>query len=269
MSDSLPPTPIANPEGERTAGSWRWLPAVAWVIYVGYLLLSPWPPGESLLRVQPDTLREAVDLSLNFWFVLPLAFPDAAPTLNPVLEGLFNGVVAWGLLFWGFLIDGRHQRWPMLPFLVGTAFLTNVFYLPWLALRSPTTDPISPPLSPLERGVESRGWPTLLLVVAIAAGAWAVWGRPGFDHGVNRWADFRDLLGRDRLAYSFMVDAIVFWLFQGWLVTDDMTRRQWHHRPTCWIACLLPFLGLIIYFWRRPSFTQPAATPMHDDVSAP
>lgn len=258
MPDPTPPVPATNPEGARTAGSWRWLPAVAWVVYVGYLLLSPWPPGESLLRVQPDTLREAVDLSLNFWLVLPLLWPDTAPSLNPVLEGVFNFVVAWGLLFWGFLIDGRHQRWPMLPFLLGTTFLTNVFYLPWLALRSPTTAPIDSPLSPLERGAESRVWPTLLLAVAITAGAWAVGGRPGFDAGVNRWADFRDLLGRDRLAYSFMVDVIVFWLFQGWLVADDMARRQWHHRPTGWIARLLPFLGLIIYFWRRPRLLDQA-----------
>lgn len=77
---------------------------IAWLVYVGYLLLSDLPPGNSLLHTQPETLQTAIDLSLNFWFVLPTVFPDAAPVLNPTLEGLFNIVVAWGLLFWGFLI---------------------------------------------------------------------------------------------------------------------------------------------------------------------
>ena len=142
----------ANPSN-LTAEPKPWLPrtlaAVAWVIYIGYLLLSDFPPGASLLHTEPATLQTALALSLNFWFVLPLLFPASAPELNPLLEALFNLVVAWGLLFWGFLLDGRGQRWPMLPFLIGTAFLTNVFYLPWLALRSPQTNPPNSPLTRL------------------------------------------------------------------------------------------------------------------------
>ena len=64
------------------------------------------------------------------------SYPDAeSSAVHPALEALFNIVVAWGSLFVGFLSDGRRQRVPMLPFMVGTAFLTNVFYLPYLGLR--------------------------------------------------------------------------------------------------------------------------------------
>ena len=46
---------------------------------------------------------EAINLSINFWFVTPLVFPSMAPVIHPALEGLFNIVVAWGALFVGFL----------------------------------------------------------------------------------------------------------------------------------------------------------------------
>lgn len=249
----------AASESTRTGWQWRSFAAIAWVIYVGYLLLSDLPPGPSLLHTQPETLQEALDLSLNFWFILPLVFPASAPVLNPALEGLFNLVVAWGLLFWGFVGDGRGQRWPMVPFLIGTAFLTNVFYLPWLALRSPNPDPPTPPLTRWEQAAERRALPLMILVVAIASGLWAVWGRPEFGDFSTRMANLRDLLGRDRLTYSFAIDLLMFWLFQGWLVADDMARRQWHQPVALWLARLVPFFGLLGYLLWRPRLSNTTA----------
>ncbi|MDX5473043.1 MAG: hypothetical protein LPJ97_12220, partial [Marinobacter sp.] len=162
-----------------------------WLVYIGYLLLSDFPPGDSLLHLSTDTLREAIALSLNFWFVMPLLFPDVAPVLNPVLEGIFNIVIAWALLFWGFLLDGRRQRWPMTPFLLGTALLTNVFYLPWLALRRQNAEPIEPPLSRLESFTESKTLPIGLAAVCLASVLWAVFGRP---YVASRWTDFQGIL---------------------------------------------------------------------------
>lgn len=228
------------------------LVGMAWLVYVGYLLLSDLPPGDSLLHTQPETLQTAIDLSLNFWFVLPVSFPDAAPVLNPALEGLFNIVVAWGLLFWGFLIDGRSQKFPILPFLVGTALLTNVFYLPWLALRQPNPHPPQGALSPLERLAESRGLPVTLTLVVLASVGWAAAARPEFGDLATRWNSLITLVQTDRLAYSFWIDLLVFWLFQAWLVPDDMARRQWHSRVVLWMARLVPFFGLVVYFLSRP-----------------
>ena len=228
---------------------WVW---GAWVVYVGYLLLSDLPPGPSLLHNSPDTLQEAWELSLNFWLVLPILFPTQAPTLHPALEGLFNLVVTWGLLFWGFAIDGRQQRVPILPFLIGTAFLTNVFYLPWLGLRQSRRDRPALPLNRLETITESRAYPIALLIVMLAAIAWALWGRTGFGGIGDRWSDLVQIVQSDRLAYSFWIDLLVFWLFQGWLVPDDMARRQWHDPIALWCARLIPGLGLVIYFLRRP-----------------
>jgi hypothetical protein len=47
------------------------------------------------------------NLSVNFWLVLPILTPESAPIVHPVLEGVFNFLLAWAALFSGFLIDGR------------------------------------------------------------------------------------------------------------------------------------------------------------------
>ena len=242
--DTAPSQSLLSP-----AKVFLWL---AWGVYVGYLLLSDFPPGPSLLHTEPATVREAMDLSLNFWFVMPLVLPQLAPDLSPTLEGLFNLTVGWGLLFWGFAIDGRGQRFPIVPFLIGTAFLTNVFYLPWLALRRENSEVPSGELSPLERFAESRVLPWVLVVVAIASVGWAAFGRPEFGDFAVRLADFRSSLGSDRLAYSFAIDLGTFWLFQGWLVPDDMARRGWSNPTIAWIARIVPFFGLAIYLIARP-----------------
>lgn len=162
--------------------------------------------------------------------------------------------MGWGLLFWGFATDGRGRRLPILPFLLGTAFLTNVLYLPWLALRRPNPDPLTLPLSCLERITESRAWPLVLGAIALGSVIWAVAARPDFGDGPTRWASLVEILQGDRLAYSFLINLLVFWLFQGWLVSDDMARRQWVNPTISWIARLVPLVGLVIYMVRRPSF---------------
>lgn len=251
------PAQTTEPSSEgRNSIAAKGLIGVAWLVYVGYLLLSDLPPGDSLLHTQPETLQTAIDLSLNFWFVLPAFLPDTAPVLNPALEGLFNIVVAWGLLFWGFLIDGRQQKLPILPFLIGTALLTNVFYLPWLALRQPNPQPPKTALSPLERLTESRGLPITLAAVVLASVAWAAVARPEFGDLSTRWNSLIALIQTDRLAYSFWVDLWVFWLFQAWLIPDDMARRQWQSQSSLWIARLVPFWGLVVYLRRRPALSK-------------
>ncbi|PSN18284.1 hypothetical protein C7271_13345 [filamentous cyanobacterium CCP5] len=250
--DSIDPTPAKQPT--PPSGS-RWSPVLVgvWLAYGGYLFFSDWPPGPSLLQSPTAFLQEALDLSVNFWLVLPTVLPQQAPVINPVLEGLFNLVIAWALLFWGFWLDGRGQRWPIGIFLVGTAFLTNVFYLPWLALRHPHSIPPGRPLGIPERLGESRLLPLVLLGIVILSGFWAVAARPEFGAWGQRWEAFTDLLSRDRLAYSFICDGLLFWVFQGWLVPDDMARRQWHRPTALWTARLVPLVGLAVYLLWRPS----------------
>ncbi|KAF3890335.1 MULTISPECIES: hypothetical protein [Nostocales] len=247
------PTETSNFFQKHTIVSSRIFLWSAWIIYIGYLLLSDLPPGLSVLHIQPKTFQEALDLSLNFWFVMPLLSPSTAPVINPALEGLFNIVITWGLLFWGFLVDGRNQRFPMLPFLIGTALLTNVFYLPWLAIRQPNTQPPKDSLNTLEKIAESRAFPLVLTGVVVASLAWAMLARPEFGNLTARWTSLIKILSTDRLAYSFLIDFVVFWIFQSWLVPDDMARRHWQDPTILWIVRFVPFVGLVVFLLRRPS----------------
>lgn len=231
-----------------------------WLVYVVYLLFSDLPPGPSLLHINAELLQEVWDLSLNFWFITPLVLPDSAPLLHPALEGLFNMVVAWALLLWGFLVDGRGQKWPMLPFLVGIAFLTNVFYLPWLGIRRSNPEWGDFPLSPLEQVTESRGWSLFLTGIVFLSVSWALFARPEFGNMGQRWQDLMQIISSDRLAYSFAIDLLFFSLFQSWLVGDDMKRRQWHNPTILWVTRLIPFFGLVAYFLLRPPLPIPDTT---------
>jgi hypothetical protein len=260
----------------------------AWALYMFHIFLSDAPcgPGATgdLCGIGLPATVEALQLSFNFWFVAPLAFPSIAPVLHPALEGLFNAVVAWGGLFFGLLSDGRRQRVPMLPFLVGTAFLTNVFYLPYLGLRGDAADLASaaapaaapPPPSALS-AAESRWWPALMTAVLAASVLWACYGRaagiPGaadapdaaaaaaaaWGDPAARWAALSAMATRtDRLAHSFLVDCLTFWAFQGALIPDDLRRRgldpaRGPGAAAVALGWLVPFLGLAGYLaWRPP-----------------
>lgn len=241
------------PKNDTSVNLSRILIWIVWLVYIGYLLLSDLPPGLSLLNITSQTLQEIIDLSLNFWFVLPIISPSVAPINNPALEGLFNIVVTWGILFWGFVIDGRNQRFPIITFLIGTAFLTNLFFLPWLGLRKPNPQVPTNSLTVAEKVGESRIFPSVLALVFVISLFWAGFARPDYGDLNTRWQALLNILFTDRLAYSFLIDMLVFWLFQSWLVKDDMARRQWHNEQILWIVRFIPFWGLIIYFWQRPS----------------
>eukprot|EP00961_Rhodomonas_salina_P105381 1419063-Rhodomonas_salina.2 len=106
----------------------------------------------------------------------------------------------------------------MFPFMIGTAFLTNVFYLPYLGLRSSSPDPSavqSEPAKALEIA-ESKWWPLAMTAVVAASVLWGSFAR-GAEYGdvSARAAALVDMATHtDRLAHSFMVDSSVFWLFQ-------------------------------------------------------
>ena len=137
----------------------------------------------------------------------------------------------------GFLSDGRGQKYAMLPFMVGTAFLTNVFYLPYLGLRRPLEDASMA----LDQGegvtvssqeltvAESKILPLAMLGVFAASVAWACFGRDGAEYGdvATRMSALVDMtMHTDRLAHSFFVDSIVFWGFQGYA-----SRELWLDNP--------------------------------------
>ena len=123
-STSSPPKPIA---------------AGALAFYFSFFFLSDVPPGPNVLNTPPDEfLSTVVDLSLNFFFVLPLTSPDA-PVNDPMYESIFNTAIAFSLLFVGFAADGRKEAKDdsllsnkFFPYLAAMPFATNLAYLAYL-----------------------------------------------------------------------------------------------------------------------------------------
>ena len=251
---SAPLLALSGPPPIRAATTWA-----AWAAYMGIVLFSEGgiAPGNSALHTEPETIAEALNLSLNFWFVLPTLIPSIAPVVDPSLEALFNVLIAWALCFFGFAIDERENEYPggMLPYLTGALFLTNVFFLPMIALRSPKAQP-SGDTTALQRLGESRLAAFAFgIVVPLLAVCWFGFGRadafePGFE---ARWASLTQLVGTDRLAFSFAADLFVFALFQGVLVPSDAERRGVDaNAPGALAARFVPFFGLVAWLLTRP-----------------
>jgi hypothetical protein len=70
----------------------------------------------------------------------------------------------------------------------------------------------------------------------------------------------QDLLSTDRLMFAFVVELGLCWLFQGWLVDDDLERRGVLGDPATQglrlAAKTVPFLGLWWYFLKRPPLME-------------
>ena len=234
----------------------RGLVWIAWLAYCYFLFLSDLTPGLNALQLDPGTWKEVADLSLNFWLVLPILTPESAPLLHPGLEGIFNLVIVWAALFWGFAADGRSPRGSFLPTLGIMQFLTNAAFLPYLATRQSEKHGVVvaiDELSAAEKIGESRGVPLLFGIVGTLCIAWALYGRPEFGDIPTRFNSLvSDHISKDRLSFSFCVDICYYAVFQGWLVGDDLKRRGADEYLGSSVARFVPFYGLIYYLLTRP-----------------
>mmetsp|Transcript_6751 Transcript_6751/g.9860 ORF Transcript_6751/g.9860 Transcript_6751/m.9860 type:complete len:517 (-) Transcript_6751:145-1695(-) len=247
----------------------RGLPLLLWGAYMYIVFFSDGIlPGANALQLEQRTWEEVRDLSLNFFLVSPLLHLPFAPVVHPMLEGIFNLLLSWAAMFAGFLSDEREKKqnqFPMIPAVVGMQFLTSAFYLPYLASRS--TEKLEPgevvyedDLGVIEKTVgEYRGLGLLLGSVGTGSIVWGLFARQAeFGDFSERYTSLIDLLSIDRVGSSFIVDLVIFGLFQGWLVDDDMRRRgvnvdDGEMLLLRGVAKFVPFFGLATYLTLRPS----------------
>ena len=86
----------------------RLLPFTAFVAYIYVVYFSTGIlPGKDFFHSDPKTWIEVQNLSFNFMFIAPSLKLPVAAKLHPMLEGVFNGLLAWAAMFWGFLSDDR------------------------------------------------------------------------------------------------------------------------------------------------------------------
>ena len=236
----------------------RLVPLVTWMVYTYVVFFSDGIlPGSNALALEQRTWEEVRDLSLNFFLVAPLLDLSFSPTVHPMLEGVFNLLLSWAAMFAGFLSDDRKDKpniFPMLPAVIGMQFLTSAFLLPYLALRSrETRDNVDmSDLSRVARVCESRSLGPFLATIGLSSIIWAFTCRPEFGNLQERCSSFLSLLSIDRVGSSFLVDLVLFALFQFWLVDDDSNRRDFQNDTLKDIGKYIPFFGMAIYLASRP-----------------
>ncbi|MFP4220398.1 MAG: nuclear transport factor 2 family protein [Phormidium sp.] len=217
------------------------------VIYLAVLILSPRDlllPGDPLWALQPQTIQELLDQSLNFFFVVPIAnllglTVIPAPSVHPVTQAFFNFAEAWIFMFLPLLLaDPRGYRLPRPLIWLGAMFLTNIFLLPYMGLRC-VTEP--DPHKSRGKGFIARSFGWTGLVVGAIAVVWFVAVGDVGDLG-QRLGFFWEMLRGDRVTIAFALDLILFSLFQGIILGGIMPPGH-PQRGLRWI----PFWGLGIW----------------------
>nr|XP_043607206.1 uncharacterized protein LOC122579158 [Erigeron canadensis] len=230
-------------------------------VYIIWLFLLPYAPGDPVWAISSDTINSLVGLSLNFFFVLPLMNSVGfhlleAPVLHPVSEGLFNFVIGWTLMFAPLLFTDRNRdRYKgSLDVLWGfQMFLTNTFLIPYMAIRlnKPDTEPT--PRKPSKLGVVMVNGAAVVGVVGGAACLisilWAVFGRSDGNFGglVDRWEFLINYLGSERLAYAFIWDICLYIVFQPWLIGENLQNIEKTKVNLVKYLRFIPVVGLAAY----------------------
>ena len=230
----------------------RWLVSILlWLLAITYtylLLLSP-PnlivPGNPVWAIAPETVREILSESLNFFFVLPILNRLGiglmqSPVVHPIAEAFFNFAEAWIFMFLPLLLaDRRGRNLPRVWLWSLAMFLTNVFLIPYMALRA--TQPLQLE-GEYQKGGLARGFGGTALVVSTIAILWGCLALPEFGDLTARLDYFVEQLQTNRVTIAFAIDLVLFYLFQVILLgaIEPVGSKKRSLR-------FLPFWGLAIW----------------------
>ena len=200
-----------------------------WLGFILYAFLLA-PPD------QPDTLDLITKLSTGQW-----------TGINPLVVSLFNLMGIYPLIYSAvLLIDGRGQKIPAWPFVLGSFAVGAFAILPYLALRQ--ANPVfSGEKSGLIKLLDSRWFGLSLLLGALALLFY------GFSQGNG--ADFISQWQSSRFIHVMSLDFYFLSLVFPLLLKDDMSRRGMKNPSLFWVVSLLPLLGPALYLFLRPPLT--------------
>jgi len=221
--------------------------------YVLVVLFSQIPPGEPGIHPDPADLQRILHESYNFFYVnMALSDLGLSPVPNvpehPVDEGIFNIIAAWSLTFLPLMANdpkgntigfkSKQIQW------LGIMFLTN-FFAPWYmgrrlipkAFLNPEKEVDAAPAWVELGGTASKGMAATALVVGIFSIFWIVAGRPEYSLE-ERSQFFLESFTTNRVFWAFCLDAILYSLWQNWLL-KDLGAATWQQR--------LPLFGSIAF----------------------
>lgn len=259
-SSATSSTPIPEDDGNLR----RALQFLLWTaegIYILWLFLLPYAPGDPVWAISTETINSLMGLSLNFFFILPIINSVGiclidAPVLHPMAEGLFNFVIGWTFMFAPLLFtDRKRDRYKgSLDILWGfQMFLTNTFLIPYMAIRLNEGDKQDIPRMPSKLGsVMTKGAPYVGLIgggTCVISALWALFARSDGNFGgiTERWEFLVSYLGSERLAYAFIWDICLYIIFQPWLIGDNLQNVDKSKVELVKFARFVPVVGLSVY----------------------
>jgi len=240
------------------AGVWAFYAA-----YTVYIMLGTDAPGLPVWQTTPEVLEEVLHESLNFFYVnigLDALGVKLVPCVaeHPVSEGIFNFVSAWGMMFLPVMLtDKKSQKvgniW---AWWAGVMFLTNVFFIPFLALRA-APEPAPEPGSSSKASTTTTtttttpaypSWAAPTAVAGLGVGLlsiyWVLAARPEFGGLDARWDFFAQTMATNRVSYAFVVDACLYGVWQAALVGAAPGATAFHK--------YVPFFGLAAHLLQAP-----------------
>jgi ketosteroid isomerase-like protein len=226
-------------------------PVFLWIFYLAYssyVLFGDQAPGAPATQISPEELQQVLNLSLNYFYVnialndLGLSFVPSVPD-HPVYEGLFNFINAWSLMFVPVILSDQRSAGMKFKeaWVVSIQFLTNVFFIPFLAVRaqqpSPDDEAPAPPLPSFAQGIGLTS-----LAVGVLSFGWALTAREEVGGIEERIEYFKLMFNTDRVFWAFIVDSALYSVWQFILLGD---------RGATMAERLTPFAGLASYLIRK------------------
>ncbi|KAK9812268.1 hypothetical protein WJX73_009037 [Symbiochloris irregularis] len=228
-----------------------------YAVYLWYIFFSKLAPGAPGITPPPGTFTELYHESINYFYInifLHWANLPGIPTNaeHPVSEALFNFVNAYSLMLWPLMaadmksikIKGKFWWW------VGTQFITNVVFLPFMAIREQPAGSFGTltqsqtdarlaeltaegPEGDLRMPYYAPAMGAVAAVIGLVSIAWAVVGRPEFGGMPERWDFFVSSFTGNRVFYAFFLDLAFYTTWQ----IIFMRRAEGKYR-------FVPFAGL-------------------------
>jgi hypothetical protein len=208
----------------RKVGLWLlWLGFIAYAVF----LAPPWQPDVGRLQ----------NLLAGNW-----------ADFNPVVLAIFCLIGMWVMIYSCLMFaDGRLQKLPAWPFVLGSVGAGVVGLIPYLASREPNQH-FSGAKDGWLRFWDSRRTAWLISFSAIAFVAYGVL--------LGDWAGFVQEFQSSRFIHMMSLACGLFALLFSTLLGDDMARRGLKDARLFWAVTLIPLFGPLAYLCFRPSLPE-------------
>lgn len=120
-------------------------------------------------------------------------------------------------------------------------FLTNIFFVPYLALREQPAGSRGTTADADPKTAKLPGYAPIIgitgAVIGLGSIVWALSIRPEYGGLAERWQYFVQQSVSNRVFFAFVLDAVLYSVWQALLMDDNATKLQKY----------FPFAGLISY----------------------